>query len=91
MDLLRKANLKVNRKKCTWLKKSVKILGHIVFSNGIQMDPEKIDKITQMKPPQNIKQLQTFLGLTGYYRRFIKDYAKTTSPLMILLRKYTEW
>jgi hypothetical protein len=55
------------------------------------MDPSKIEKVMQMKPPQSIKQLQTFLGLTGYYRRFIKDYAKISFSLMRMLRKDVLW
>ena len=78
-ERFRQYNIKVNPKKCKWFQKSIKILGHIVSENGIQMDPEKI--IVERKSPTNLKQLQQFLGLCGYYRKFINNFAKIASPL----------
>ena len=75
-DKLREAKLKVNHEKCTWCSRSLKLLGHIVSENTISMDGSKIEAIKERLPPKNVKQLQQFLGIYNYYRRFVKDYAK---------------
>ena len=90
-ERFRQYNIKVNPKKCKWFQKSIKILGHIVSENGIQMDPEKIKVIVERKSPTNLKQLQQFLGLCGYYRKFINNFAKIASPLYNLLKKNKVW
>ena len=69
----------------------MKILGHIVSGEGVRMDPVKIEAIRNIKEPRNVKQLQQFLGLTGYYRKFVKDYAKVAAPLYELLKKDVCW
>ena len=66
LQRLKKADLKLNMDKCVWCAKSVKLLGHIVSSKGIQMDPAKIEAIVERAPPKNIRQLQEFLGLSNY-------------------------
>jgi hypothetical protein len=62
-------------------------LGHIVSGSGVEMDDSKVKEVMEWPLPCNIKQLQGFLGLTGYYRRFIKNYALTALPLTTLLKK----
>ena len=64
---------------------SVLYLGHMVSSDGIHTDPEKTASLTTWPVPQKIKSLRIFLGFTGYYRRFVKDYAKIVKPLNNLL------
>ena len=88
---LKNVNLKINPTKCTWFQKEVKILGHVISENKIQMDPAKIETVKQMQFCKNVKQIQSFLGLTGYYRKFIKDYAKICQPLNNLIKKDTKW
>ena len=68
-----------------FFKNSVKYLGHVVSENGVHTDPDKIEALTSWPEPTNIKTLRSFLGFTGYYRRFIKDYAKIVKPLNDLL------
>ena len=90
---LNKHGLKLKASKCEFFKNSVKYLGHVVSENGVHTDPDKIEALTSWPEPTNIKTLRSFLGFTGYYRRFIKDYAKIVKPLNDLLvghATYTE-
>lgn len=89
--ILRNANLKINPKKCKWFQNSVTVLGHVIGSGNIAMDPDKVRAISEMKAPINIKQVQQFLGLCGYYRKFIKNFSHIANPLFSLLKKDTIW
>lgn len=89
LKCLNEANLKLNGAKCSWFAQEISLLGHIINSNGIAMDPQKIETIQSMLPPQNVKQVQQFLGMVNYYRRFIKDFAKIAQPLANLIKKET--
>ena len=91
MDKLYRANIKIIPKKCQWISEKIRLLGHIVSGTGIEMDPTKIEAIKLRKPPTNIKQVQQFLGLCNYYRKFIKDFANITVPLYNLLKNDTKW
>jgi hypothetical protein len=66
---LQKANLQLNSSKCTWFASQVKLLGHFVTSNGVAMDPAKVEAVQSFKAPQNVKQVQQFLSICNYYRR----------------------
>lgn len=83
---LEQANMKVQADKCEFLKESVEFLGFIVSRNGITTNPKKVEAINNFPTPRTLKELRSFLGLAGYYRRFIRDYAKLASPLTSLLR-----
>lgn len=83
---LEEANLKVNIEKTHFMQKEVEFLGYIVGSEGIKPDPKKVEAIEKLLPPTNLKELKGFLGMTSYYRRFIKDYAKVAKPLTNLTR-----
>ena len=72
--------------KCTFGKEEVSYLC-LVISRGLKVDPEKIKSIIDCPKPTNIFKLRGFLGLTGYYRRFIRNYAHITTPLSNLVRK----
>eukprot|EP00253_Pinus_taeda_P025813 PITA_25813 len=67
------------------------VLGHIISEQGLQVDPNKIAIIQKVPPPQKVRDVQSFLGLARYYRRFIKDFSKLASPLFSLLGKDVEF
>lgn len=85
-EALDRVNLKLQLNKSNFLKKEVAFLGHIVTDKGVKPDPSKIDCIKNWPIPKNPKQLKGFLGLLGYYRKFIRDFAKITKPLTEQLR-----
>ena len=76
--------LKIN--KCHFCKTHLKYLGHIVSKEGIQPDPDKLKAVREYPVPTKLKAVRTFLGLTSYYRRFIKNYATIAEPLIALTR-----
>ena len=78
---LREFGLKLSPDKCHFFRTSVKYLGHVVSEKGVETDPTKIAALTTWPKPQNVKELKSFLGFSGYYRRFIRDYAKIARPL----------
>ena len=84
---LRKANLKLHPSKCKFATKQVKYLGHIVSKDGMSVNPENTEKIQNAKSPTNAKQVKSVLGMMGYYRKFVKNYAKIAAPLHDLLKK----
>lgn len=90
-DFLRKAGLKIKLSKCTFLKKEVEYLGHIVTEHGMKPDPKKQLVIQNYPVPENVDQVRSFLGLAGYYRKFVKNYADKAHPLTKLTGKNVEW
>ena len=82
---LKEHGLKLKPSKCEFFKTKVKYLGHVVSQDGVETDPDKISALSSWPVPTNIKALRSYLGFTGYYRRFIKDYAKIVKPLNDLL------
>lgn len=83
---LEKANMKVQLDKCDFFKDEVEYLGFIVSSKGIKTNPKKVETIRDFPYPKTLKDLRSFLGMSGFYRRFIRDYAKLAKPLTALLR-----
>ena len=65
----------------------MKYLGNIVSQEGVKVEPKKIKAIKEWKVPKSIKQLRLFLGLTRYYRKFVRNYGRITTPLITLLKK----
>lgn len=86
-DKLRESNLKIQLDKSEFLHKECAFLGHIVSTDGIKPNPEKIQAIKKFPIPKTQKEIKSFLGLLGYYRKFIQDFSKLTKPLTECLRK----
>ncbi|KAJ8472542.1 hypothetical protein ONZ45_g16617 [Pleurotus djamor] len=78
-------------KKCEFDKSEVEYLGYIISAEGIKMNPKKLDAISQWPEPTKVKQLQSFLGFTNFYRRFISAYSRITIPLTDLTKHASEW
>jgi len=84
---LEKNDLFVKPEKCKWKVREVEFLEVVIGPKGVEMQREKIEGVLNWPAPKNIKEVQKFLGLTNYYRRFIKNFAKIAAPLHMLVRK----
>ena len=84
---LEENNLYIKPEKCIWKIKKIGFLGIVIGPNGIEMEAEKADGILSWPKPKNIKDVRKFLGLTNYYRRFIRDFAQVARPMNMLTRK----
>ena len=80
-------NLFAKPSKCSFAQESIAYLGHIISSKGVSTDPQKTQAVQDWPVPTNVKEIRGFLGLTGYYRRFIKHYSLTSKPLTLILKK----
>jgi hypothetical protein len=87
MSEFQQHGLKAKLSKCSFGQPQVQYLGHIISGSGVQTDPSKIQDIVKWKTPHTLKKLRGFLGLTGYYRRFIPHYALICQPLYNALKK----
>ncbi|GFU41017.1 retrovirus-related Pol polyprotein from transposon 17.6 [Trichonephila clavipes] len=85
--LLRDAGLTLNKEKCHFARDKLKYLGLIISKEGIETDNKKIRAITEMKPPKNNREVSKFLGMTGWYQKFIPRYADICEPLYQLKKK----
>ena len=84
---LREAGLKMKRSKCDFFKSEIHYLGHLISPEGISLLPNKLDCIKHMPAPKNAKEIKQFLGLTGYYRKFVPRFADISRPLTTLTKK----
>ena len=87
LTALRDHQLRLKRTKCSCATSSVHYLGHVISSNGVAMDREKVAAMSSRPQPQSVRGLRGFLGLASYYRRFIKDYDAIAAPLTAQLKK----
>ena len=91
LDLLQEGGLKIKLAKCVFLQKVVKYLGHLISEDGLRPDPRLTSAIKNYPTPQNANHVKSFLGLSGYYRKFIWDYANKARALTILTRQKEPW
>lgn len=91
LERLKKAKARIKPSKCKFHTDTIDYLGFIVSPQGISMDPKKVSAVKEWKEPQNIKDIQKFLGFANFYRRFIKGYSRIISPMTELLPKDVEF
>jgi hypothetical protein len=87
LQRLRDHKLYAKFSKCEFWLTSVKFLGHTISHDGISVDPSKVQEVMDWKPPKSVHQIRSFLGLEGYYRRFIPDFSRIAKPMIELLKK----
>ena len=84
---LEENDLFVKPEKCKWKVREVEFLGVVISPKGVEMQKEKVKGVLKWPVPRNVKEVQKFLGLANYYRRFIKDFARIAALLHVLVRK----
>jgi hypothetical protein len=87
LQKLRENQLYAKLSKCEFWLKEVSFLGHIISEGGISVDPSKVKDVLSRRTPQNVLDIRSFLGLAGYYRRFIDGFSKIAKPMIELLKK----
>ncbi|KAG8489204.1 hypothetical protein CXB51_017241 [Gossypium anomalum] len=87
LQVLREKQLYAKFSKCEFWLNEVTLLGHVVSADGIKVDPRKILAILGWKPPRSVAEIQSFMGLAGYYRRFVEGFSVLAAPLTKLIRK----
>ncbi|GJP70907.1 hypothetical protein CLOP_g1796 [Closterium sp. NIES-67] len=90
-EILRRERFYVKLSKSEFALEKVQFLGHMVSARGVHVDPKKIEAVRTWKTPENVKELQQFLGFANYYNRFVPQYAKIAAPLTNLLKKNTPY
>ena len=91
LEMMHKSKLKLNKEKCKFKRTKVAYVGHVLSSEGLQSDPEKVRAIREMHSPENVKDLQRFFGMLNYHGKFMENMSVTSSPLRKLLEKDVAW
>jgi hypothetical protein len=87
LQVLREHNLYAKFSNCNFFKKEFQYLGHAISAKGVIVDPAKIKAIMDWQAPRNVTKVRSFVGLVGYYRRFIKGFSKIRNPITSLQGK----
>src|SRR5512142_1521282 len=87
LEKLKEHQLYAKFSKCDFWLTEVKFLGHVVIAQGVAVDPSNVESVTKWTPPKTVSQIRSFLGLAGYYRRFIENFSRIARPMTQLLKK----
>jgi hypothetical protein len=87
LDTLRQCHLFAKKSKCVFIAKEISYLGHVISGQGVTMDIDKVEAVRSWPQPKTVHGLQCFIGLAGYYRRFIVNFGVIARPLTQLLKK----
>ncbi|XP_028796985.1 uncharacterized protein LOC114752106 [Neltuma alba] len=87
LSILKEKRLYAKLSKCEFWSNEVKFLGDVITQDGVAVDPSKVEAVLNWEQPKTVTEIQSFLGLAGYYRRFIKDFSRIAQPLTKLTRK----
>ncbi|XP_020972935.1 uncharacterized protein LOC110269450 [Arachis ipaensis] len=87
LQILKERKLYAKLSKCEFWKEEVKFLGHVVSKGGIAVDPSKVEAVMEWERPTMVTEVRSFLGLAGYYRRFIEEFSRIALPMTKLTRK----
>ena len=90
-ERLRQVGLKLQPDKCEYIRPELEYLGHLITKDGVKPNPKKISAVQNFKQPTNVTEVKSFLGLVGYYRKFIRNFSTISKPLTNLTKKETEW
>ena len=88
---LRQAGQKMKHSRYDFFRSQIHFLGHLISADGISLLPDKLDTIKHMPTPKDMKEIKQFLGLTGYYRKFVPRFAYISRPLTQLIKKETKF
>ncbi|KAJ0433607.1 putative nucleotidyltransferase, Ribonuclease H [Helianthus annuus] len=91
LKLLQQEKLYAKFSKCEFWLREVQFLGHVVSEHGIQVDPAKVEAVMNWQEPKTPTEIRSFLGLAGYYRRFIENFSRIAAPLTLLTRKNSKF
>jgi len=87
LNVLREKQLFNKLKKCEFWMEKVSFLGHVISKDGIAVDPSKVEAVVNWERPTNVHEIRSFLGLAGYYQRFVEGFSNLSGPLTALTKK----
>ena len=90
-DRLRQHGLRLKPSKCAFGLPEVKVLGYVLSAEGVTADPDKVSTIVDLPQPRSVRDIRSFLGMTGYYRHCMPEYARVAEPLLDLTRKHSQF